>query len=117
MRDIEINLTHGEVNVNIEMAEKTVERGWGSTHFQQKMYVTMVDSVDDITLEVTTVMTGDLYPEWDFRTAEFFTAGITNGMTAGSRELEEAMIRGEEMAKELIDNHEFLQGLTEAFYR
>lgn len=117
MRDIEINLTHGEVNVNIEMAEKTVESGWGSTHFQQKMYVTMVDSFDDITLEVTAVMTGDLYPEWDFRTAEFFTAGITNEMTAGSRELEEAMIRGEEMAKELIDNHEFLQGLTEAFYR
>ena len=116
MKDLEIMLEHGEVNVNIELAEKTLESGWGCTYFQQKMYVTMVDSFDDITLEVTAYLKGELYPEWEFNGAKFFSSSDTNAM-AGSSELEEAMTTGEEMADELIENHGFLEALTQAFYR
>lgn len=116
MKNLEIMLAHGEVNVNIELAEKTVEKGWGSTYFQQKMYVTMVDSFDDITLEVIATLRGDLYPEWEFVGAKFFSSSDTNAM-AGSDTLAEALITGEEMAEELTENHGFLDALTEAFYR
>lgn len=116
MKNLEIMLAHGEVNVNIELAEKTVEKGWGSTYFQQKMYVTMVDSFDDITLEVIATLRGDLYPEWEFVSAKFFSSSDTNAM-AGSDTLAEALITGEEMAEELTENHGFLDALTEAFYR
>lgn len=116
MKNLEIMLEHGEVNVNIELAEKTLESGWGCTYFQQKMYVTMVDSFDDITLEVTASLRGDLYPEWEFNGAKFFSSSETNAM-AGSDTLEAALTTGEEMALELIDNHGFLDALTEAFWR
>ena len=107
MRTYEINLTHGEVEVTIEMGDKTIASSYGSTDFTQEMFVTMVDSFDDITLQVSAFLSGDLRPEWVFNRAELFE------LSCEAADLEDAKA----MATELIDNHEFLDGLTEAFYR
>ena len=107
MRNHEIYLTHGEVNVTIETDAKALVSGYGCQYFEQTYFVTMVDSFDDITLEVTAVLSDDLRPEWTFTKANLFEAGVDEADLESSRD----------MAEELIENHEFLDGLTEAFYR
>jgi hypothetical protein len=118
MKEHEIMLEHGEVNVTIEMGEKTIESGWGCTYFQQQMFVTMVDCFDDITLDCKAVLEGDaLTPEWNFTKAELFVAGIENDLEAGTKEFGEAIISANQMATELVDNHNFLEAMTETFWR
>lgn len=115
MRNEEIMLTHGEVNMTFEMDEKVIGTKWGGTDHIQHMYVTMVDCFDNITMKVSAVLIGDLRPEWEFTAAKYFTAGDENELSGV--ELAQAIEDGKRMTTELVDNHELLTSLTDHFYR
>ena len=105
--EYEIMLAHGEVDVSIEMGEKSIKCGYGSTDFKQDMFVTMVDSFDEIVLEVSAILKGGVHAEWEFTSGKLFE------LQYEGEKLEEAKA----MADELISNHGFLEAMTESFYR
>lgn len=116
----EINLTHGEVMVDVIFFDKKMVNRYGGQDVQYRYVVKFRDGAfDNVEVLATARIISDPFVELTFDSAEAFLDkdfilgsdeedynedGLTN-TTAG------------EMVEELVDKHEFLEALTEVFYR
>ena len=105
-----INLTHGEIEVNLDLFDRKLDSVYGGQQLIYRYFVTTVGNFGEITLVVSARVLSEDTGRIEL---EFFDA---EPLDDKNEILESGTTHGE-MVDELVNNHEFLEALTEAFQR
>ena len=118
MRDIfEIEMVHGEINVEVEYFSKEMKSTWGGQDVIYKFFVKMVGGFDEVEMIVSAHVRSAPFIELEFTEAEPFDDKDFILGSTGEDEDGFTNTTAGEMVEELVERHEFLQGLTDAFQR
>ena len=102
MNNYEVMLAGGEVTVKMEKFGQGVKNVWGGQVLEYKYFLSFLDGAfDNIELIVHASVTNEPYVELEFHHAEL--ADKESGDV--------------EMFEELMERHEFLDGLSQSFQR
>jgi hypothetical protein len=104
----ELTLTHGEIDVNIDLYDRKLHPIWGGQQMIYRYFVTPVEGFDEVSMVVSAKVISEDTGRIEL---EFFDAEPTESFKLDSGST------SDEVVKDLVDNHEFLEALTEALYR
>ena len=113
----EIYLTHGEVGIDIEYYDKKIVDRWGGQDVVYRFSVRVAEAFDEVGVLVSAFVKNEPFIELEFVDAETlddkdFILGSTEDNPDGFTNTTAG-----EMLKELVEKHDFLCALTEAFHR
>ena len=118
MRDqYEINLSHGEIKVEVEYFSKEMRSVWGGQDVIYKFFVKMVGGFDEVEMIVSAFVKSEPFIELEFNEAEPFDDKDFILGSTGENEDGFTNTTAGEMVEELVERHELLEALTDAFYR